>query len=76
MASLACHEFCADIGIGITGHTETLSDIEMGKVSIAIDNERVKQQTLQRYSERYPQMKRRAAYYALLDLKRMLLRQS
>jgi len=72
MASLARRKLDANIGIGIEGYTESVGGAEIGKVFIAIDSEPAKQPTVQNYSGRHYQMRRRAAYYALFDLRKLL----
>lgn len=73
MASLARRKLDASVGIGIEGYTESVGSVVMGKVFIAIDSEQTKQHTVQSYSGRHYQMRRRAAYYALFDLRKLLL---
>ncbi len=72
MASLARRKFDSDIGIGIEGYTESPDCVEIGKVFIAIDSEQTKQHTVQSYSGRDYQMRRRAAFHALFDLRKLL----
>jgi len=72
MASLTRRKLDASIGVGIDGYTESLGDVVMGKVFIAIDSEQTKQPRVQSYSGRHYQMRRRAAYYALFDLRKLL----
>lgn len=72
MASLARGKFDADIGIGIEGYTESADGVEIGKVFIAINSEQSKRYTPQSYSGRAYQVKRRAAYYALFELRKLL----
>ena len=72
MAILARRQFEASIGIGIEGFTESAGDAAPYAVFIAIDSEQIKQHTVQSYSGRLYQMKRRAAYYALFDLMKLL----
>ena len=72
MAVLARRQFEASIGIGIEGFTESAGDAAPNTVFIAIDSEQIKQHTVQSYSGRLYQMKRRGAYYALLDLMKLL----
>ena len=72
MASLARRKLDASIGIGIEGYTEPPGDVVIDKVFIAIDSKQTKQHTVQSYSGRLYQMRRRAAYYALFDLMKLL----
>jgi len=72
MASLARRKLDAGIGIGIEGYTELVDEVVMGKVFIAIDSAQTKQNTVQSYSGRHYQMRRRAAYHALFDLRKLL----
>ncbi len=72
MASLVRRKLEASIGIGLEGYTESVGDVEMGKVFIAIDSEQIKQHVVQSYSDRHYRMVRRAAYYALVDLRKLL----
>ncbi len=72
MASLARRKLEASIGIGIEGYTESVDDVVLEKVFIAIDSEQIKQHAAQSYSGRLYQMRRRAAYHALFDLKKLL----
>ena len=72
MAVLARRQFEASIGIGLDGFAEPAGDAVPYTVFIAIDSEQIKQHTVQSYSGRLYQMKRRAAYYALFDLMKLL----
>ena len=72
MAVLARRQFEASIGIGIEGFTGSAGDAAPNTVFIAIDSEQIKQHTVQSYSGRLYQMKRRGAYYALFDLMKLL----
>lgn len=74
MAVLARRQLKASIGIAIEGESraDSLSGMVLGAVFIAIDCELTKQSTVQSYSGRLYQMKRRAAYFALLDLMKFL----
>ncbi len=74
MAKLARQKMGASIGIGIEGegHADTASGMMPGTVFIAIESERMQQHTVQRYSGRLYQMKRRAPYYALFELIKLL----
>lgn len=74
MAVLARQKLDASIGIGIEGESnpEAASGMVPGTVFIAIDSEQIKQHQVQSYSGRLYQMRRRAAYYALFDLMKLL----
>jgi len=74
MAILARRKLGASIGIGIEGESspEAVSGMVPGTVFVAIDSERIKQHQVQSYSGRLYQMRRRAAYYALFDLMKLL----
>jgi len=74
MAILARRKLGASIGIGIEGESraESVSGMVPGTVFIAIDSEQIKLHTVQSYSGRLYQMRRRAAYYALFDLMKLL----
>lgn len=74
MAILARRKLGASIGIGIEGESspEAVSGMVPGTVFVAIDSEQIKQRQVQSYSGRLYQMRRRAAYYALFDLMKLL----
>ena len=74
MAVLARQKLDANIGIGIEGESspEAVSGMVPGTVFIATDSEQIEQHQVQSYSGRLYQMKRRAAYYALFDLMKLL----
>ena len=74
MAILARRKLDASIGIGIEGESspEAVSGMVPGTVFVAIDSEQIKQHQVQSYSGRLYQMRRRAAYYALFDLMKLL----
>jgi len=72
MAVLARQKLGASIGIGIEGYTEPVGEILPGTVFIAIDRGSTGEPVAQRYSGRLYQMKKRAAYYALFDLMKLL----
>ena len=72
MAVLVRRKLDAVIGISIEGETQSGDSVVLGTVYIAIDSEQIKQHTVQSYSGRLYYMKRRAAYYALLDLMKLL----
>jgi len=73
MAGLARRKLGASIGIGIEGYTEPVGETLPGTVFIAIDREEAEKPVVQRYSGRLYQMKKRAAYYALFDLMKLLM---
>lgn len=70
-AALARETFDADIGIGTAGYSETADDVEMNRVCIALVS-RTGKRRVARHSGRPHQMKIRTAYYALLELRRLL----
>ena len=72
MAGLARQKLAASIGIGIEGYTEPVGETLPGTVFIAIDRGSTDKPVVQRYSGRLYQMKKRAAYYALFDLMKLL----
>jgi len=72
MAILVRRKLDAGIGISIEGETLSGDSAALGTVYIAIDSEQIKQKTVQSYSGRLYYMKRRAAYYALFDLMKLL----
>ncbi|HEY51769.1 MAG TPA: CinA family nicotinamide mononucleotide deamidase-related protein [Dehalococcoidia bacterium] len=74
MAVLARQKMGATVGIGIEGESgvEPESGMVPGTVFIAIDSEKADLHTVRSYSGRLYQMKRRAAYYALFDLVKLL----
>lgn len=74
MAVLARQKLDATVGIGIEGESgvEPESGMVPGTVYIATDSDKVDVHTVQSYSGRLYQMKRRAAYYALFDLVKLL----
>jgi len=74
MAVLARQKMGATVGIGIEGESgvEPESGMVPGTVFIAIDSDEADLHTVQSYSGRLYQMKRRAAYYALFDLVKLL----
>ncbi len=74
MAVLARQRLGAEVGIGIEGESgvEPESGMVPGTVFIATDSEKADLHTVQSYSGRLYQMKRRAAYYALFDLMKLL----
>jgi nicotinamide-nucleotide amidase len=75
MAVLVRQKLDATVGIGIEGEggrAEPESGMVPGTVFIAIDSDVANWHTVQSYSGRLYQMKRRAAYYALFDLMKLL----
>ena len=74
MAVLAREKLDATVGIGIEGESgvEPESGMIPGTVFIAIDSDKAGLHEVQTYSGRLYQMKRRAAYYALFDLMKLL----
>ena len=74
MATMARQKLGASIGIGIEGEsrTESASGMVPGTVFVATDGELIEQNKVQIYSGRLYQMKKRAAYYALFDLVKLL----
>ena len=74
MAALARRKMEASIGIGIEGEidAEPETGIIPGTIFIAIDRGPDEAPLVQSYSGRLYQMKRRAGYYALFDLMKLL----
>ena len=74
MAVLVREKMGATVGIGIEGERglEPESGMVPGTVFIAIDSDKADLHAVQSYSGRLYQMKRRAAYYALFDLAKLL----
>jgi nicotinamide-nucleotide amidase len=74
MAVLVRQKFGASVGIGIEGEAkpETESGMIPGTVFIATDSDEAGLHSVQSYSGRLYQMRRRAGYYALFDLMKML----
>jgi len=74
MAVLTRQKMGAAVGIGIEGESgiEPESGMVPGTVFIAIDSDEADLHVVQSYSGRLYQMKRRAAYYALFDLVKLL----
>lgn len=74
MAVLARQKMGATVGIGIEGESgvEPESGMVPGTVFIAIDSDEAGLHKTESYSGRLYQMKRRAAYYALFDLVKLL----
>ena len=72
MASLARDKIGANIGIGIEGYVETVNDIPMAKVFIAIVGPKSVQSLVRNYSGRLTQVVGRIAYQALFELRKVL----
>jgi nicotinamide-nucleotide amidase len=72
MASLARDKIDANIGIGIEGYVETVNEIPMAKVFIAIVVPKPGLSTVSNYSGRLTQVVGRIAYQALFELKKLL----
>ena len=73
MASLVRCKMGASIGISIEGYTESVNDVVIGKVFIAIDSQQTKQPAVHSYSGRHYLMRKRAARHALFNLRNLLL---
>jgi len=72
MAQLARSRLNADIGIGIDGYTKTKDRVTIGTGFIAIVGEQFGQHTSPVQSGRTTYIKRRAAYVALFELRKLL----
>ena len=72
MASLARDKMNAGVGIGIEGYIETVDNIPMAKVFIAIAGPESGQSTVRNYSGRLTQVVGRIAYQALFELRKLL----
>jgi nicotinamide-nucleotide amidase len=72
MASLARDKMGASIGVGIEGYVETVNEIPMAKVFIAILGPGPGQPLVRNYSGRLAQVAGRLAYQALFELKKLL----
>ncbi len=72
MASLVRHKMKAGIGIGIEGYAETVDNMMMARVFIAIAGPVTGQPQVHTYSGRLTQVVGRIAYQALFDLKKFL----
>jgi nicotinamide-nucleotide amidase len=72
MASLVRHKMKAGIGIGIEGYAETVDNMMMARVFIAIAGPAIEQPQVHTYSGRLTQVVGRIAYQALFDLKKFL----
>ena len=75
MAAMVRRILCADIGIGIEGYIETTESAAVDHIFIAVESEKAGYHTVQNHSRRHPQMKARSGYYALADLRTLLLTQ-
>ncbi len=75
MASMVRSTFNADIGIGIEGYVESTESAATDHIIIAVESEKAGYHTVQSHSRRHPQMKARSGYYALDDLRTLLLSQ-
>ncbi len=75
MAEAARHRLGADIGVGITGVAgpEAMEGKPVGTVHIAIDNGKEKNLIRGTYPPLRHEVKRRATYHALFELRRTLL---
>jgi len=72
MASLVRYKMKAGIGIGIEGYAETVDNMMMARVFIAIASPANKEPQVHTYSGRLTQVVGRIAYQALFDLKKFL----
>ena len=72
MASWVRGKLRADIGIGMHGYRESAGSAAIGEVFIAIDTGQKSRNMGQSYSGRGAQIRRRAVYYALLNLRNIL----
>jgi nicotinamide-nucleotide amidase len=72
MASLVRRKMKAGIGIGIEGYAETVDNMMMARVFIAIAGLAAEQPQVHTYSGRLTQVVGRIAYQALFDLKKFL----
>ncbi|MGD1119881.1 MAG: CinA family nicotinamide mononucleotide deamidase-related protein [Dehalococcoidales bacterium] len=72
MALLARDRLSASIGIGIEGYVETVNEIPMAKVFIAIAGTKPGQPVVRSYSGRLAQIAGRLANQALFELKTLL----
>ncbi|MFA5309313.1 MAG: CinA family nicotinamide mononucleotide deamidase-related protein [Dehalococcoidales bacterium] len=69
MASLAREKLSAGIGLAIEGYAETVDDIPMAKIFIAIAGRKTGQPRVRSYSLRLAQAAGRLAYMALFELR-------
>lgn len=72
MASLVRDKMSAGIGIGVEGYAETVDNVPMAKVYIAIVGPKPMQPLTRQYSGRLTQVVGRIAYQALFELKKYL----
>ncbi|OGO17653.1 MAG: hypothetical protein A2Z15_01620 [Chloroflexi bacterium RBG_16_50_11] len=72
MASLVRDRMSAGIGIGIEGYAETVDDVPMAKVYIAIVGPKPMLPLVRNYSGRLTQVVGRIAYQALFELRKYL----
>ncbi len=72
MAGQARQQFGASVGLAVGGRVTEEGGIQVGRVTIAIDGENGMSRTTA-YSGIYPHIRRRAAYFALFDLRRALI---
>ena len=72
MASLARDKLQADIGIGIEGHTETVDNIRMARVYIAVVGPKPMLPLVRDFSGRFTLVIGRIAYQALFELRKYL----
>ena len=72
MASLARDKFQADIGIGIEGHVETIDNVPMAKVYIALVGPKPMLPLVRDFSGRLNQVVGRIACQALFELRKYL----
>jgi nicotinamide-nucleotide amidase len=70
MASLVRDKLSASIGIGIEGYAETVDNVQMAKVYIAIVGPKPMQTLARNYSGRLTQVVGRLAYQVLFELKK------
>jgi len=73
MAEAARSRLAADIGLGITGATRPTEAGQAGRVYIAIDDGKNKRVAGGTYPPLLPELKRRATYHTLLELRKALL---
>ena len=73
MASLVRQKMKAGIGIGIEGYAETVDNMMMARVFIAIAGPAAGQPPVHTYSGRLTQVVGRIVYQALFDLKKFLM---
>jgi nicotinamide-nucleotide amidase len=73
MANMARNTLDADIGIGIEGYVETAESTAIDHIFIAVESEKAGYHAVQSHARRHPQMEERSGYYALADLRTLLL---